>query len=84
MVGEFGICASAHYPKSNARYLAPRRDASRLGVYDCLGVHARTLAEARMEALGKWIGLWSGGDVSGAAQRGSREQPALGMHAAND
>ena len=54
------------------------------GVNDRLRVHALTLAEARLAALENWIGLWSSGDVGGAAQRGRREQPAFAMHAAND
>ena len=77
---EFGIRASAHDPQSDARYLAPSRDASSQSVNDYLRGHARTMAEVQLAALGKWIGLWSGGDVGGAAKRGRREQPAFAMH----
>ena len=47
MVDEFGIRASAHDPQSNARYLAPRRDASRQALIDCVRGHARILAGAQ-------------------------------------
>ena len=69
MVGEFGIRATLHDPQSDACYLAPRRDAGRQVVIDCVRGHARTLAEVQLAASGKWIDLLSGGDVSGAAQR---------------